>query len=529
MTRMQRGLAALMALAALALAGCDKSPDRAGDDPDALVVLAGSELKDVAALAGEIKAQTGVSLSFRYAGTLDIVERVAAGEQADLVWVSHGKYLQLTPGARERIASSEKTMLSPVVLGLRESKARELGWCGKADVTWADIAAAAEAGKFSFGMTNPAGSNSGFTALIGLTAALAGNPDAISAADVKSGRAAAFFRAQRLTAGSSGWLAEAYARDPSKVDGLINYESVLLSLNAGGQLKEKLCLVYPKEGIVSADYPLMLLNGSKRADYDKLVAFLRGPAFQKTLMERTLRRPVNPEVKLSAAFPAAVLVELPFPAKLDVIDALLEGFLNDVRLPAHSWFVLDTSGSMAGEGIRQLKASLATLGGQEATTSGRFARFQNRERISVVRFSEQPEATRDFAMGDTAEANRAALADFAAYADALQPNGGTAIYDALIQAYTGALAAQKGDAGQRYHTIVLMTDGKNTAGRNFDDFHDWYAALPEAERSVRVFPVAFGEADMDELRRVAEMTGGRAFDGRKGDLRSIFKELRGYQ
>ena len=41
---------------------------------------------------------------------------------------------------------------------------------------------------------------------------------------------------------------------------MINYESVLLSLNASGKLHEPLDLIYPSEGIVTADYPLLLLN-----------------------------------------------------------------------------------------------------------------------------------------------------------------------------------------------------------------------------------------------------------------------------
>lgn len=521
----------IAAFAVLTLLGCGKqenTPSATGD-PNALVVLAGSELKDIEPLLGRIAEKTGVRLAFRYAGTLDIVERIAGGEAADMVWVSHGKYLQLTPGARERVKAAEKTMLSPVVLGLREGKARELGWCGNTNVTWADIAKAAEAGKFSFAMTNPASSNSGFTALVGLTAALAGNPDAISVADIKEGKTSAFFRAQRLTAGSSGWLAETYARDSDRVDGLINYESVLLSLNAGNQLKEKLCLIYPKEGIVSADYPLMLVNDSKRADYDKLVAYLRSAEFQQLVMSNTLRRPVNPDVKLSNAFPATVLVELPFPGKLEVIDALLDGFLNDIRLPAHSWFVLDTSGSMAGQGISQLKASLATLAGQDTSLSGRFARFQKREQISVIQFSSEPQPVREFDMGQTDASNRETLTQFSAYAASLQADGGTAIYDSVIRAYVGAITAQQRERGQHYQTIVLMTDGKNTEGRNFEAFRAWYFALPEAERTVRVFTVAFADADLDELRRLAELTGGRVFDGRKGDLKAIFKEIRGYQ
>src|SRR5262249_9667464 len=146
--------------------------------------------------------------------------------------------------------------------------------------TWKDISDAAKAGKFTFGMTNPTSSNTGLTATIGLAAALAKDPDALTQADLKNTRLTDFFRAQALTSGSSGWLAEAYERDQSRVDGIINYESVLLSMNAAGKLSEPFDLIYPKEGIITADYPLMLLNGERRADYDRLVSYIRGKDFQ---------------------------------------------------------------------------------------------------------------------------------------------------------------------------------------------------------------------------------------------------------
>ena len=33
----------------------------------------------------------------------------------------------------------------------------------------------------------------------------------------------------------------------------------------------------------------------------------------------------------------------------------------------------------------------------------------------------------------------------------------------------------------------------------------------------------------DELEEVAKISGGRTFDGRKGELAKVFREIRGYQ
>lgn len=495
-----------------------------------LRVMAGSELKDIEAMASQIEQATGVKLKFQYSGTLDAVEKIASGADVDAVWVSHGKYLQMMPGAKERIKASDKTMMSPVLLGLKKSRADSLGWCGNSDVTWQDIAVAAKENKFSFGMTNPTSSNSGFTALVGLTAALSGKSDAISLQDIATNKTESFFKAQRLTAGSSGWLVDAYLRDQSAVDGIINYESVLLSLNKNPTLSEPLCLIYPKEGIVTADYPFMLINDARKNEYTKVVDYIRRSAFQSQIMHNTLRRPIAPDVALSDDFPKSLMIELPFPAQLELIDALLDGFQNSVRIPSHSFFVLDVSGSMGTNGgIGLLKASLTNLAGGDASVSGRFSQFMNREIIDIVTFSSEPNPVQTFSMGNNITENQDARRRITAFAQSLNANGGTAIYDSVRSAYEKAIAAKQAEGKTYYQTIVLMTDGSNTDGSTFREFKSWYQQLPEESKSIRVFPVLFGDADKDELQALADMTGGRVFDGKNADLRKTFKDIRSYQ
>lgn len=522
-----------------ALAGCGGSGDAAPADADAaagaaadgFTILAGSELKDVDSQLGErIREATGVNVRFAYAGTLDAIDRLGAGEAFDAVWVSHGKYLAMNPALKPRIQAQDKIMLSPVILGVKRSKAAELGW-DRADPTWKDIADAASTGRFTFGMTNPTSSNTGFTALIGIAAALASNPDALTEADVANPALKAFFQGQRMTAGSSGWLAEAYAADPDKVDGMINYESVILSLNAAGTLAEPLVPVYPKEGIVTADYPLMLLEPGKRADYDRLVAFLRSPEFQTRLSAATLRRPVNPDAAADPAIPQRTLIELPFPGQPQVINGLLDAFLADVRIPGSSRYVLDLSGSMEDDDrLGQLKQAMQTLAGDTAgSLANRYARFQNRERIGLIPFSASPGNTLQFDMGDTPEGNRRTLAAIREAVAPMRAAGGTAIYDSVAQALAELAADKRAESSPRYYTVVLMTDGKNTDGMDLRAFLRWYRTQDKTLRSIRVFPIVFGDADAGEMNQLADATGGRAFDAKSKSLAQVFKEIRGYQ
>lgn len=91
------------------------------------------------------------------------------------------------------------------------------------------------------------------------------------------------------------------------------------------------------------------------------------------------------------------------------------------------------------------------------------------------------------------------------------------------------MAAQAADP-DRYYTIVLMSDGENTDGMNAHDFADFYRHLPpEAHHNIRTFTVLFGNADEAAMQEIADITGGRMFDGTQDALSLIFKQIRGYQ
>lgn len=503
--------------------GCDmfKQP------VETLTVLAGSELKDLQPYFDNIRNNARVDLQMEYTGTLDGAEKLAGGAIYDLAWFSHGKYLSLLPETKGGIYAQEKIMLSPVVLGIKESKVKEWGWHGKKDIRWSDIADKAAAGNLKFAMTNPAASNSGFTALLGVAAAFSKTSGAVTSKDINKEQLKRFFAGQKLTSGSSGWLAEAYIREQVNLDGLINYESVLMSLNSSGRLKQKLVLIYPTEGIVTADYPLMLLSKNKREQYDRLVAYLKSEAFQKLVMDETGRRPVIPQVKLNGNFGGGMLVELPFPGDRNTIDSLIYSYLDEVRLPSSPIFVLDVSGSMKNQRIDNLRQALKNLTGLDKTLTGKFARFREREDLHLLPFNHQtsPLKTITIHSGDTVSESMQEVRQFV---DSLQADGGTAIYAALIKAYMFASERQKLHP-DRFYSVVLLSDGKNEAKTGYQDFKAYYDKQPEEVRSIKTFTILFGNSNVEEMSQIAELTGGRVFDGQQKSLAAVFKKIRGYQ
>jgi Ca-activated chloride channel family protein len=485
----------------------------------------------MAPILREVERKAGVHLAFDYIGTLDGAEQIISGnDNHDLAWFSHSKYLDLIEqdARRHDVKASTRIMLSPVVLGVKSSAAARLGWTDRSQITWRQIAEAAKAGKLRFAMTNPASSNSGFTALLGVAAAFAGGADALDSGTLDVRGLRDLFVGQKLTAGSSGALADAYVADQEGLDGMINYESILLGLDEHHKLREPLTLIYPTEGIVTADYPLLLLNEAHRIEYDKLVRILESEKIQRKISEKTLRRPAVPGVPASPRLSTALRVELPFPSTAKTIDTILTRYLDEVRQPASATFVLDTSGSMAdGDKINDLRQALRNLAGADTSLTGRYSRFHRRETLSFIPFDDKvdPTTTVTIGTGDTSAADDAILA----VADRLDAEGGTSIYRALFAAYKAAATAQA-DEPDRYYSVVLMTDGLNNDNEpGYPEFERALATLPTAARRIPTFTVLFGDANPRELGRIATLTGGKVFDARDSTLTQVFKEIRGYQ
>ncbi|UZI29078.1 substrate-binding domain-containing protein [Streptomyces sp. VB1] len=528
----RRAFLTLLAAALIApLVACTTDRDhgrdtgRGGDDgrprTGTVRVLASSELSDMEPLLEKAREATGITVRPTWAGTLDAVERLASGKADgafDAVWLSSNDYLRLDPEAARRIASETPLMASPVALGVRPETVRRLGW-DAGTVSWAQVHRAVAAGDLTYGMTDPSRSNSGFAALISVASGLSGAQAALTDADVREAgpKLKEFFAGQRLTSGSSGWLASAYARR-STVDALINYESVLLSLNR--DTGAGLTVIRPRDGVVTADYPLSALTGATPDARDAvrtLTEHFRSTAVQREITALTLRRPVVAGARPADPLSPEQRRELPFPGTRSVADGLLSSYEHRLRRPSRTVYVLDTSGSMEGARLARLKSALNGL------TGG----FREREQVTLLPFGSSVKQVRTHTV-DPADP-KAGPAAIRADTAALTAEGDTAIYSSLAAAYDHLGP----DTESAFTSIVLMTDGENTAGRSAAEFAAFYRALPAARRVTPVFPIVFGDSDRSELESIAALTGGRLFDGTKeegpGSLDGAFEELRGYQ
>ncbi|MFF0472509.1 substrate-binding domain-containing protein [Streptomyces sp. NPDC004284] len=526
--RATRAATAVLALAVLATAcsGSDGSGGgEGGDRPEArsteyrtgtLRVLASSELADMGPVLDEAAKATGVTVRPTYAGTLDAVGRIASGEADkayDAVWLSSNDYLRLRPDTAKKITNETPIMASPVAVGVRPAAVARLGW-NPAKVTWSQLHRAVADGKLTYGMTDPKRSNSGFSALVSVASGLSGAQSALTEADVRRAtpKLKEFFTGQKLTSGSSGWLATAYARR-TDVDALVNYESVLLSA------PEKLTVIRPSDGVVTADYPLTLLTSARpeaKEAAGRLTTWLRTPDAQRRITETTLRRPVVAGVRPAPALARDPRRELPFPGSRAVADGLLDAYDNTLRRPSRTVYVLDTSGSMEGERLDRLKSALTELTED----------FRDREEVTLMPFGSSVKQGEVRTRTVDPASPKAALEAIRSDAGKLSASGGTAIYSSLQEAYR-FLGRTPGD--DTFTSVVLMTDGDNTDGDPASAFDAFYRALPAGQQRTPVFPILFGDSDRGELDHIASLTGGKLFDATKGSLDGAFEEIRGYQ
>ena len=544
----------LLLASLLILTACSKeeaSKPAAAQAADAAVfkVLATSDLRDAQPLEAMVEKATGVKLRFTFGGTMESTEAVLTGKtDAQGAWFANAKYLLSDPQGQARVKLQEKIMLSPITLGVSQSVAKQLGWDDPkvADqVTWRTITQAAASGKITYALSNPATSNQGFMALMGVVAAASNKAEALTAQDVDRSAIANFLKGYKLPGDNSTYLSEKFIDQQGRqVNTFINYESWLLSLNSSGKLSEKLTLVYPHEGVATADYPFMLLQEGRREDYLKVVAYLKGPEAQTWLARQTLRRPVNPEVAAAVAdlFPGgAMRVELPFSPDRALSDGLIDAYLNEFRRPIASTFVLDTSGSMMRDRRReQLVEAIHYISGIDNSLTGRLAKLTNRERVWMLPFSDMPGPITAFEVPAgqrtgkgvqqqaDSDAKQQVLAQVRQYADALNMTGGTALYDSVLAALTHSLEQRKKNPQYQY-SVVAFTDGENTMGRDLAAFERSYNQLPEDVRAIPVFMVLFGEAKEADLKRLVQITGGKVFDARKTALYAVFKDIRAYQ
>lgn len=489
-------------------------------------ILSGSENEELETVIDECSQATGVEIEMDYKGSVDIMRELESGaEEYDAVWPASSIWLSMGD-VDHLVKHSQSISMTPVVFGIRESLAEELGFKDK-DVSVKDILAAIQDGKMSFCMTSATQSNSGASAYIGFLYALLGKQEGMTVGDLQGERLrddiTGLLGGVERSSGSSDWLKDLFLKED--YDAMVNYECLIIDANRQleSEGKEPLYIVYPYDGLSIADSPLGYVD---HGDSQKEEAF---QAVQQYLLSEEAQSQIEATGRRISANGVSdenrdvfkeewgidterILSPIQMPDS-DVLMEALNLYQTSFKKPSLNIYCLDFSGSMEGTGETQLKDAMSQILLQE-NASKNFLQA-NAGEVNEVIFFDNTILDIERAADDSDEA----LAQLYQKVADFQIAGGTDIYNAAAQALAEASSY---DLEKYTPAIILMTDG--VSDYNYRTFQNAWDTLGI---DVPVFSITFGAADPTQLEELAEATGGRVFDGTQ-DLTEAFRSVKGY-
>lgn len=171
--------------------------------------------------------------------------------------------------------------------------------------------------------------------------------------------------------------------------------------------------------------------------------------------------------------------------------------------PIAAVFVLDTSGSMAGEPLNSLKASLSN--------SMKYINSSNY--VGVVSYSTGVNVDLEIGQFDINQ-----QAYFMGAVDSLTANGNTATYSAVCQAEIMLNDFMK-DNPNVSPMIFLLSDGQANSGASLDSVKDKIA-----ETNIPIYTIGYN-ADLDELKTISEINEAATINADTDDVIYQLKNL----
>ncbi len=471
--------------------------------------------------------EQNIYLNIEYMDDMEIVETLNDdSSNYDAVWMSNSMWTYMLDNPY-LVENSKSIAIDPVVIGIRKSKAEKLNFVGK-NVYNKDILNAIKSGNLKYVMTSPLSTNTGATGYLAFLNSIAGSPevlteDMLDSQTLKSNMKA-FFSGVTRTSGDEGYLEDMFVN--GDYEAVISFESTLININKSLEKnnKEPLYLIYPKDGVALNDMPFAYVeNDQKKEDKFELIQkFLRSSDTMKKLESKGFRTwygGVNKNAD-SSVFKSSwgintneYLVAQKFPSK-KVMEKAFDLYIEEFRRPGHFVFCLDKSGSMAGEGMNDLKDAMNYILTKEEASKAR-VQFSSKDIITVITFDAY---TRDITINYKGN-NTQNLIDYLNYR--LYAEGGTNIYSPTAEALK--ILDKTDDSYTK--TVILMTDGESNNGGLYEITD--YLRSSEKAKKIPVYAITFGEASERQLSEITSLTNGKIFDGKSG-LKKAFKEVRSY-
>jgi Ca-activated chloride channel family protein len=530
----------------------ESSSQRAGSlssGADEFVIYAGSEMAGLEPMITAWGHKRGYNIKMHYKGSIDMMGLMAYGTQgpADAYWPAHTIWFILGDTAGV-VKNKRSIMVSPIVVGMKASIVKRLGW-DKNLPTLAEFMAAAKAGEFKFAKTSSTQSNSGALFHLAAWHTFADKPENWSMELVKDKKIQEMVKAMEstvaATSGSSGWL-KSKMLESTALDAMVNYEAMVSEANIGWTTikngtkithqgliekgREPLHVVYLKDATMMADHPLGFVNrgnDAKSKIFNELQNFLLSTEAQKEMirlgrrtkllgMDTSLadRNAFNP----NHGFDANRIISPINPPHEEVLTAILDLYQEQVRKPSATFWIIDDSGSMYKNGGKiAVQQAMSIL--LDPVKARRFKLQPTSKDLHVViPFSDGAGAPL-MAQGNEPEK----LASLINKVKQIKMGGGTNMFSGVIAALDIIKKEESRLAGH-LPAIAVLSDGKSGGSVS--------SVLSERQRLglnyVPIHTLSFGsEVDEQQLHDLAAACGGRYFSGRK-DVAHAFRKMKGY-
>lgn len=486
-------------------------------------IISSSENKILDESLRKFASKNNIDIAITYTDTLNVVDKLNSGEKYDAILMSNSIWLSMLDSNTVKTSNLRSTSITPVIFGIKESKAKELGFVGKKVYT-KDILNKIKSGELTFSMANPTTTNSGASAYIEILYNLAGSPEVLKSSDLKNENLKKelikFFEGIKRTSGDEDFLEKSFVN--GDYDAAFTYESSIININKQleKENKELLYAVYPVDGVAISDSPFVYIdnkNENKKENFLKIQEFLLSSDGQEILLQngrRTWYGGINANAPKDVFNPkwgintTNYITPVKYPS-ISVIKEAIALYQTELRKPVHVVFCLDYSGSMYGNGIKELRNAMKYI----LTEADVLISFTDKDKIDVIPFGSDILATWSTSKG----LSKKTILD---NINNLNLNGSTALYPASI----AALKILENENDDKYvSSVILMTDGLANVG-TFSSLVQYYNKI---NKEIPIYSITFGDADEDELGQIADLTNGKVFDG-KTSLIEAFKKVRGY-
>lgn len=426
------------------------------------------------------------------------------------------------------VGETHRYAISPVVLAMWEDVARELGWPNQA-IGWAQVQGQAYRDP-DFKWSHPSTSSaSGLLATLAEFYAGSGKTRGLTIEDVQAQATLDYVAAVERTVryygeGELAIIDRALEEGPDFLDAFVVQEQLVVHFNRQSRSGDRLVAIYPAEGSLWQDHPLVLLEtptltSNQRLTFQRFREYLQSePAQQKALAQgyrpADLSIPIDgPDSPLSAANgvdprePQTTL-QIPSPAVVDVV----RNVWWYTKRHTNVYLVVDTSGSMSGDKLEQAREALDLFLWQ---IEGEL------EAVGLVEFSTQ---VNNIIPLEELRYNRPELE---AAVQGLYAEGDTALLDAVRAAY---VRLQDAADAERINAIVAMTDGRENASTvGLRELAAEIQAGNDEGVPVVIFCIAYGrDADYDVLETLANASGGQVREGDLASIQELYKILSTY-